>query len=154
MRLLTLLSALLTFALVGCDSFNTGFSIEGEDAMRKYSPPEESGATYVDVDGWRLEGGALNVTRDQSKNQVLRAAVQGGATLTSTKVPLHSQVPTVCRAQSIYYDAFHNRFELVGDPIIEQGVKVTSKYGSDARLLLYTDGKIIIEKIETLVPGV
>lgn len=152
MRLLTLLSALLSLALVGCDSLNSGFSIEGGDAI-KYTPPEEQGATYVDVDGWRLEGGALNVTRDQSKNQVLRAAVQGGAILTSTDVPLHSQVPTVCRAQSIYYDAFHNRFELVGDPIIEQGVRVTSKYGSDARLLIYTDGKIIKQKVETLVPG-
>ena len=56
------------------------------------------------------------------------------------------------RAQAIYYDAFHNRFELVGDPIVEQGTKITSLHGSDESLILYVDGKILERKKETLVP--
>ena len=56
------------------------------------------------------------------------------------------------RAQAIYYDAFHDRFELIGDPIVEQGAKVTSKYGPDESILLYVDGRILETKVETLVP--
>ena len=140
-------------ALVSCESLqrSQGYSIEGDDGIAGRIP-EENGANYVDVSGWRLEGKAINVSRDQTKRQVLRAAAQGGAALTSTKVPLHSQVSTVGRAQAIYYDAFHNRFELVGDPIVEQGTKITSLDGSDKSLIVYVDGKILERKKETLVP--
>ena len=157
MRPLYLFIALLTLALSSCASFmrsfNAGYSIEADDVVVR-TPPEEDGANYVDVSGWHLEGNAINVTRDQTKRQVLRASAQGGATLTSIQVPLHSQVSTVGRAQAIYYDAFHDRFELVGDPIVEQGTKITSKYGSDESILLYVDGKILERKKETLVPDV
>ncbi len=153
MRLLSFLTVLLSMALASCASFlhSDGYFIEGDDVIKK-SPPEENGANYVDVSGWHLEGKVINVGRDQTKRQVLRAAAQGGATLTSIKVPLHSQVSTMGRAQAIYYDAFHNRFELVGDPIVEQGTKITSLHGSDESLILYVDGKILERKKETLVP--
>ena len=155
MRLLSFLTVLLSMTLVSCESFKRsfdgGYSIEADEVVVK-DPPEERGANYVDVSGWHLKGNAINVTRDHTKRQVLRAAAQGGATLTSVKVPLHSQVSTVGRAQAIYYDVFHDRFELVGDPIVEQGTKITSKYGPDERILLHVDGKIWETKKETLVP--
>ncbi|MCH1505544.1 MAG: LptA/OstA family protein [Verrucomicrobiales bacterium] len=155
MRLLSFITVLLSLALASCASFNrsfsAGYSIEADDVVLRKTP-EEKGANYVDMSGWHLEGNAISVTRDQTKRQVLRASAQGGATLTSTQVPLHSRVNTVGRAQAIYYDAFHDRFELIGDPIVEQGAKVTSKYGPDESILLYVDGRILETKVETLVP--
>ena len=150
MRTLTFLM-LLSVGLVSCELTNRDYSIEGEPSFMGITPPEESGATFVEMDGWRMEGNALNVTRDQSKRQVLRAAVQGGAQLRSLKVPLHSQVATTGAADAIYYDSFRGRFELVGDPVIEQGAQTTRKVGSGARLMMHRDGKIVIERESSLV---
>jgi hypothetical protein len=82
---------------------------------------------------------------------VLRVGAQAGATLTSLRAPRHSQVATTAQAEAIYYDAFQKRFELVGDPVIEQGAKVTRRFGRDAKLVMFMDGNILVEGKSSLV---
>ncbi len=145
---------LASFSVVGCESLRENYSLDTGDGLTGApTPPEERGLNYTEIDGdWRLQSDALNVTRDVSKKQVLRASAQMGATLTSLRAPRHTQVPTTARADAIYYDGFHNRFQLVGNPVIEQGTKVTSRVGADAKLTMYSDGNIHVRKIESLVP--
>ena len=93
------------------------------------------------------------MTRDRSQKRVLRAGGQAQARLTSLRLPQHTQVPTTGTAEAIYYDAFHNRFELVGDPTIEQGSKITQRFGPDATLMMYGDGTLLIRETSSLVEG-
>lgn len=151
MRYLALFS-LFGLAFTSCET--SSILPELDDTGMNRAPTEQRGLGYVDIDeDWRLESEALTVTRDQSRHQVLRAAAQSGARLTSLRLPHHSQVPTNAMAEAIYYDAFQDRFELVGEPIIEQGSRVTRKYGPDARLVMYSDGTVLQETDESLVEG-
>lgn len=140
----------LTLAFVGCQT--RAFSL-GDDAGTPGIPSERRGLDYVDIDNdWRLESAALTVTRDQSQHQVLRAAAQMGAKLTSLRLPHHTHVPTTATADAIYYDAFQDRFEFVGDPVIAQGAKVTQRSGPNERLMMYSDGTLRFEEVPSLVP--
>ncbi len=134
--------------LVSCESVPTDpFEPSQEDAM--WVPPEDLGHDYVEInDDWKLESSALHVTRDQSRRQVLTATAQAGAVLTSLRPPRHTHVATTARANEIYYDAYQNRFTLVGNPRVEQGAKVTSKSGATAKMQMYSDGKLVPEIVK------
>ena len=150
MRLIVALPFLI-LTLVGCSTVSLP---ELDDSGMELAPTEQRGLNYVDIDeDWRLSSEALTVTRDESQYQVLRASAQAGAVLSSLRLPHHSQVSTTASAEAIYYDAFQDRFEFVGDPIIKQGAKVTQGFGPEARLVMYSDGTIKVEKISSLVPA-
>ena len=151
MRVTALLLILLGLTLVSCKHYLNDYEIDRGRSRLGWSPPEENG-NHVDIaGGWRLTSEALNVTRDASREKVLRVGAQAGATLTSLQAPRHTQVATTARAEAIYYDAFHNRFELVGDPVIEQGAKVTRRFGHDAKLVMFVDGNILVRDTSSLV---
>ena len=139
-----LLAAPLMLGLVSCET--TNFEPFPSDQEAGWTPPErEGGVVHVDINGlWRMESAALDVVRDEaSKRQVLMASAQGGAVLTSLQSPQQTRVATKCTADAIYYDAYQNRFELVGNPVIEQGLAVTSKSGEAAKIVMYGDGGIV-----------
>ena len=151
MRALALLVLLLGLSLVSCRHYLDDYEIDRGGTKLGWTPPEERG-NHVDIaEDWRIESEALNVTRDQTREKVLRVGAQAGATLTSLRPPRHTQVPTTGRAEAIYFDAFQNRFELIGDPVIEQGAKVTRRFGHDAKLVMFIDGNILVQEISSLV---
>ena len=148
----TILLSLLGLGLLGCQSIWQDYEIDTDGMRMLGGPPEERGLNYVDIGSdWRLESETLNVTRDLSKRRVLRAGAQGGAKLISLDTPRYSQVFTTAEAEAIYYDAFQDRFELVGNPVIRQGSKVTERPGDDGRLVVHRDGSILLEKVSSLV---
>ncbi len=148
MRLIATLP-LLALALVSCE---TPSALKLDESGLELAPTEQRGLGYVDIaEDWRMESEALTVTRDRSGHRVLRAGAQGGARLTSLRLPQHTQVPTSGSAEAIYYDAFQNRFELVGDPVLEQGSKVTQKFGPEASIVMYSDGTLLVKKRFSLI---
>lgn len=126
----------------GCDSFRArplGPTLG--DAL--WTPPEERGLGYADIDDhWRIRGTALSVRRDISKQQVLYAGAQEGASVTSLTPPRSTNVQTVGEAEQIYYNAFTKEFTLIGNPRIYQGTYVTSRYGPAAKLYIAGDGTV------------
>jgi hypothetical protein len=129
--------------MIGCQTPSLDeLHATGEDA---YVPPEERGMDHVDINGqWRIESDVLDVVRDEAtKRQVLMASAQNGVVLHSLLPPKQTRVDTRCTADAIYFDAYQNRFELIGNPVIEQGIEVTSKTGSDAKIVMYGDGGIV-----------
>ena len=134
----------LAVGLVGCET--TNFEPFPSDQEEGWTPPEQqAGVKHVDINGqWRLESSALDVVRDEaSKRQVVMASAQGNVMLTSLRAPQQTRVATKCTADAIYYDAYQNRFEMVGNPVVEQGLAVTSKSGSSAKIVMYGDGSIV-----------
>ncbi len=143
--------SLLAFIAIGCTAVRHHPDTDPMDLETR--SPERRDVGYVDIDkDWRLESEALTVTRDQSQNQVLRAGAQLGARLTSIRLPHHTQVPTTVTADAIYYDAFQDRFECVGHPVVRQGASVIERPGSDGRVVMYSDGTIKRETVSSLVP--
>jgi hypothetical protein len=141
--------SLAALAITGCSTITTP---DAEPYQEEVFSSERRNVGYVDIgDEWRLESEALTVTRDESQKQVLRAGAQLGARLTSLRLPHHTQVPTSVTAEAIYYDAFQDRFECVGFPVIRQGAKLTERAGADARLVMHSDGTIKKEIISSLV---
>lgn len=135
--------ALAALAVNSCESMKARYGHEWEQEDASNAAPEAQGMNSVDIRrNWTLRGNVLDVQRDSSGKQILVASAQEGASLDSIRPPLSTRVITRATADAIYYDAFHDLYELAGSPVIYQGSYATHPVGSTNRLWIHNDGTV------------
>ncbi|MEM7387858.1 MAG: hypothetical protein AAF514_23230 [Verrucomicrobiota bacterium] len=109
---------------------------------KSYAGPGQSDSVSIG-ENWVLSGEVVDVEEAQTDEIVLRASAHNGARLESVGLATQTRVDTVATADQIFYNAVLEKFELIGNPLVQQGgITMLSQPGSYNRAWVRKDGTI------------